>query len=109
MVQRLHLRRRNPYKSPGNLVQVKKTPGNKLVYVPRKKRGKAPKCGGCGTRLSGIAARRPAEFSRLKKSRRTVARVYGGVQCGACVQAKIIGAFLGEEENLVREAGLAEE
>ena len=53
---RLTYRRRQPYNTKSNKVRVSKTPGGELRYLHIKKRGTAPKCGDCGSKLSGVSA-----------------------------------------------------
>lgn len=102
MVQRVHFRHRNPYKTPGNLTIIEKTPSGKLVLNRRKKLGKVPVCGGCKAKLSGIVPARPAERSRSKKSDKTVNRPYGGTLCGDCVRSKLLRAFFKEEQGVIK-------
>lgn len=33
-----------------------KTPGGRLVYLYVKKRGTAPKCGDCGSKMNGVSS-----------------------------------------------------
>lgn len=47
-------RRRQPYNTKSNKVRVIKTPGGELRYLHLKKKGTAPKCGDCGTKLAGV-------------------------------------------------------
>lgn len=47
-------RRRMPYNTKSNKVRVVKTPGGELRYLHIKKRGTAPKCGDCGSKLAGV-------------------------------------------------------
>ena len=67
-----------------------------------KKRAKGPMCGDCGTRLPGIASLRPKEYKQIAKSKRTVARAYGGSRCANCVKLRIVRAFLIEEQKIVK-------
>jgi large subunit ribosomal protein L34e len=102
MVQRLVHRHRHTYNTRSNKTKIVKTPGGSLVYQYRTKKAGAPKCGDCGHALHGIPALRPKEYSRLKKSQRTVSRAYGGSRCSACVKARVLRAFLCEERKLVK-------
>ncbi|KAA6383289.1 MAG: hypothetical protein EZS28_021185, partial [Streblomastix strix] len=54
MVQRLTLRRRNPYHTARNRVVPIKTPGGRLVYHYLKKRSKGVICGDCRGEIHGI-------------------------------------------------------
>ena len=58
-----------------------------------KKRAKGPMCGDCGTRLPGIASLRPKEYKQIAKSKRTVARAYGGSRCANCVKLRRYTCF----------------
>jgi len=73
-----------------------------LRYLHISKLATAPKCGDCGTKLPGIPALRPAEYSRISKNRKTVQRAYGGSRCAGCVRDRIIRAFLVEESKVVK-------
>merc|ERR1711964_410757 len=88
--QRLQYRRRNPYNTRSNKVRVIKTPGGSLRLLHLKKRGSAPKCGDCGTKLLGIPALRPHEYATISKADKTVRRAYGGSRCGNCVRDRIV-------------------
>merc|ERR1712230_276596 len=79
---RLTYRRRAPYNTTSNNVRVIKTPGGKLRYLHIKKKGTAPKCGDCGTKLPGVPALRPHEYATISKADKTVRRAYGGSRCG---------------------------
>ncbi|GLJ21910.1 hypothetical protein SUGI_0409720 [Cryptomeria japonica] len=104
MVQRLTYRRRHSYHTKSNQTRIVKTPGGKLIYQTAKKRASGPKCPVTGKRIQGIPHLRPAEYrvSRLKRSRRTVSRAYGGVLTGSAVRERIIRAFLVEEQKIVK-------
>ncbi|OAR02255.1 hypothetical protein LLEC1_05770 [Akanthomyces lecanii] len=99
---RVTLRRRTPYNTSSNITRVSKTPGGKLRVLHLKKRGTVPKCGDCGSKLSGIPALRPREYATLSKPQRTVQRAYGGSRCGSCVRDRIVRAFLIEEQKIVK-------
>lgn len=79
-----------------------KTPGGKLVAHHVKKQASKVKCGDCGLQLQGIATLRPREYSRIKKSQKTVLRAYGGSRCANCVKERIVRAFLIEEQKIVK-------
>ncbi|CRK19665.1 hypothetical protein BN1723_017798, partial [Verticillium longisporum] len=51
--QRVTYRRRNPYNTRSNRTRIIKTPGGAHRVLHVKKRGTAPKCGDCGTKLPG--------------------------------------------------------
>ncbi|KAM0672596.1 ribosomal protein L34 [Ordospora colligata] len=91
------------YKTRSNVRTKVRTPSGKLVNRRVKKNAKKHRCHECNKELSSIARLRPAEFSRQKVSARRVNRVYGATICGRCVEDKIIGAFLADEERIVKE------
>ncbi|WP_411023760.1 60S ribosomal protein L34, partial [Salmonella sp. s51228] len=77
MVQRLTYRRRTSYRTKSNKVRISKTPGGRLVYLKKKKKGKQPASkdaphGGCKKRLNGIPALRPHKYRQLSKCRKNV-------------------------------------
>ncbi|RMJ16149.1 60S ribosomal protein L34-B [Fusarium euwallaceae] len=100
--QRVTYRRRNGYNTTSNRTRVIKTPGGDLRLLHIKKRGTVPKCGDCGSKLSGIPALRPREYSQISKPKKTVQRAYGGSRCGGCVRDRIVRAFLIEEQKIVK-------
>jgi ribosomal protein L34E len=55
MVQRVTYRRNNPYNTKSNRTRVIKTPGGKTRLLHIKKPGTVPKCGDCGSKLSGVS------------------------------------------------------
>ncbi|KAJ9134497.1 hypothetical protein NKR23_g10086 [Pleurostoma richardsiae] len=99
---RVTYRRRNPYNTTSNRTRIVKTPGGELRALHIKKRGTAPKCGDCGSKLPGIPALRPREYSQISKPKKTVQRAYGGSRCGGCVRDRIVRAFLIEEQKIVK-------
>ncbi|KAI0127854.1 60S ribosomal protein L34-B-like protein [Xylariales sp. AK1849] len=99
---RVTYRRRNPYPTTSNLVRIVKTPGGELRTLHIKKKGTAPKCGDCGTKLPGVPALRPREYSQISKPKKTVQRAYGGSRCGNCVKDRVVRAFLIEEQLIVK-------
>lgn len=101
MTQHVTHRGRRTYNNASNQKKIRRTPGNKLVYIPKKKFGIMPKCNACKARLHGIDMCNTSKFSRLRKSQRTVTRAYAGNLCGTCLETRILGAFLGLEENIL--------
>ncbi|KAL5117148.1 hypothetical protein ACEQ8H_004973 [Pleosporales sp. CAS-2024a] len=99
---RLTYRRRAPYNTKSQKVRIIKTPGGELRYLHIKKKGTAPKCGDCGTKLAGIPALRPREYATVSRPKKTVQRAYGGSRCANCVQDRIVRAFLIEEQKVVK-------
>ncbi|KAL6073158.1 60S ribosomal protein L34B [Balamuthia mandrillaris] len=102
MVQRLTYRRRHGYNTKSNKQRVLKTPGGTLTQHTRKKIGKVPKCGDCGSKLAGVVALRPKQLRSVSKRHKTVNRAYGGSRCAKCVRERIIRAFLIEEQKIVK-------
>ncbi|CAH0044109.1 unnamed protein product [Clonostachys solani] len=100
--QRVTYRRRNGWNTRSNRTRVVRTPGGELRVLHIKKRGTAPKCGDCGSKLSGIPALRPREYAQISKPKKTVQRAYGGSRCGNCVRDRIVRAFLIEEQKIVK-------
>merc|ERR1712168_732457 len=98
---RLVLRRRLSYNTKSNSRRISKTPGGKLVYLYTKKAGTIPKCGDCKEKLRGITSVRPKVLATLPRTKKTVSRAYGGSRCAKCVRARIVRAFLIEEQKLV--------
>ncbi|KAK1349072.1 ribosomal protein L34 [Hamiltosporidium tvaerminnensis] len=103
MFDRLSRRGRHSYKTRSNVLKLVRTRvSKKLKYIHCKKKGTSQKCGICKQALHGVARRRPADFSRLKKSRRTVSRTYGGVWCACCLEKRIVDTFLNNEETVAQ-------
>ena len=100
--QRVTYRRRHAYRTRSNKVRTVKTPGGKLAVRYIKKRTNGPKCGDCGTKLSGIPALRPKQMKNVPKRVKTVSRAYGGSRCFRCVRDRIVRAFLIEEQKIVK-------
>ncbi|KAK2757044.1 60S ribosomal protein L34 [Arachnomyces sp. PD_36] len=99
---RLQYRRRTPYNTRSNKVRIVKTPGGNLRYLHIKKRGTAPKCGDCGSKLQGVPALRPREYATISRPKKSVSRAYGGSRCSGCVKDRIVRAFLIEEQKIVK-------
>ncbi len=76
--------------------------GGKLVAQYISKRASGPKCGDTGVKLNGIPALRPKEYRGISKRQKTVSRCYGGSLSGAAVKARIVRAFLIEEQKIVK-------
>merc|ERR1711931_135122 len=98
---RLVLRRRLSYNTKSNSRRISKTPGGKLVYLYTKKAGSTPRCGDCKEQLRGVVSVRPKILATLSRTKKSVSRAYGGSRCAKCVRARIIRAFLIEEQKLV--------
>jgi ribosomal protein L34E len=54
MAQRVTLRKRQPYNTTSSRRRIVKTPGGVLRYHHIKKLPTPPKCGDCGSKLSGV-------------------------------------------------------
>ncbi|KAN0114372.1 ribosomal protein L34e [Russula decolorans] len=102
MAQRVTLRKRQPYNTSSSRRRIVKTPGGVLRYHHIKKLPTAPKCGDCGSKLSGVVALRPRQYATVSKTKKHVSRAYGGSRCGGCVRARIVRAFLIEEAKVVK-------
>ena len=102
MVQRLTYRKKVGYNTKSNKIKKVKTPGGKLVAQYVTKRARSPQCGDCHLPLNGIKALRPKEYKNISKRDRTVSRAYGGSRCASCVRARIVRAFLIEEQKIVK-------
>ncbi|THH17998.1 hypothetical protein EW146_g2920 [Bondarzewia mesenterica] len=94
MAQRVTLRKRQPYNTTSNRRRIVKTPGGVLRYHHIKKLATAPKCGDCGSKLSGIPALRPRQYATISKTQKNVSRAYGG--------SRVVRAFLIEEAKVVK-------
>ncbi|KAF1990333.1 ribosomal protein L34e [Aulographum hederae CBS 113979] len=99
---RLTYRRRQQYNTRSNQVRTIKTPGGELRYLHIKKKGTAPKCGDCGSKLSGVPALRPREYATISRPKKSVSRTYGGSRCANCVKDRIVRAFLMDEQKIVK-------
>ena len=99
---RVTYKRRQCYATRSNKIVKVKTPGGRLSAHYKKKPAKGPHCGDCGIPLPGLAHSRPKELKNMKKRERTVSRAYGGSRCANCVKARIMRAFLIEEQKIVK-------
>ena len=99
---RITYNRRHCYNTKSNQIRKVKTPGGKLVAQYISKRASGPKCGDTGVKLNGIPALRPKEYRGISKRQKTVSRCYGGSLSGAAVKARIVRAFLIEEQKIVK-------
>ena len=104
--RRVTFRRRHSYATRSNKIKVIRTPGGELRAQYRPKRAKGPSCGGCGGKINGIPALRPKQYSQVAQRKRTVSRAYGGAMCAKCVRARIVRAFLIEEQKIVKKVVL---
>jgi large subunit ribosomal protein L34e len=109
MAQRVTLRKRQPYNTSSSRRRIVKTPGGVLRYHHIKKLATAPKCGDCGSKLSGVrsthlftfsctltdlavqvVALRPRQYATVSKTKKNVTRAYGGSRCGGCVRSRYV-------------------
>ena len=69
--RRVTYKRRASYRTRSNRFRTVKTPGGKLAirYIVKSTKG---------TGMHGVSKRRPAAFSRVRSSKRSVSRAYGG-------------------------------
>ena len=102
MVQRVVYRRQNNINTKSNKTKIVKTPGARLTLHVIKKASKGPRCGDCKGKIIGVPALRPYEYKSLAKTKRTVARAYGGSRCMACVRDRVKRAFFLEEQKAVK-------
>jgi large subunit ribosomal protein L34e len=99
---RITYNRRHCYRNKSNKAKPVKTPGGKLACHYVAKRAVGARCGDCGVVLPGIKHLRPVAFKNLHQRQKKVARCYGGSRCGQCVKARIVRAFLIEEQKIVK-------
>lgn len=79
------------YKSRRRKKQIfVKVPGGRTVVQYREKKTAHARCAVCGAVLKGIACERHLKMKNMAKSRKTVARRYGGCLCSRCARKKII-------------------
>jgi large subunit ribosomal protein L34e len=52
--------------------------------------------------LQGIKHVKASKYQNMKKRETTVSRAYGGAVCGGCTKARIMRAFLLEEQKAVK-------
>ena len=103
--RRVTYKRKCSFRTKSNKFKKVKTPGGKLAiqYLKKKAAGVRYCEDGCEGALPGIPHMRPADFARIAKQKRTVARAYGGTKCHNCVKNRIVRAFLIEEVKLIKQ------
>jgi len=99
---RVTLTRRHAYRTATNRVKTVKTPGGRHAVQYIKKARAGAKCGDCKCSLPGIKHMDKGGFKQAHKKDKTVSRSYGGSRCGQCVKARIVRAFLIEEQKIVK-------
>ena len=99
---RVTLTRRHAYRTNTNRVKTIKTPGGRHAVQYMKKARAGAKCGDCKCSLPGIKHMDCRGFKQAHKSEKTVSRAYGGSRCGQCVKARVVRAFLIEEQKIVK-------
>ena len=102
MVQRLVYRRQNNFNTRSNKTKVVKTPGGRLTLHVIDKASKGPRCGDCKGKIIGVPCLRSFQYKRLAKTKRTVARAYGGSRCMSCTRDRVKRAFFLEEQKTVK-------
>ncbi|PIN87266.1 50S ribosomal protein L34e [Candidatus Woesearchaeota archaeon CG10_big_fil_rev_8_21_14_0_10_44_13] len=68
----------------------KRTPGNKVKLVYKKRKPSKAQCAGCGSDLKGTFRGRVPVMMNLPKTKKRPERPYGGVLCSRCARRKII-------------------
>ena len=93
--RRVTYKRQASYRTKSNKFRTQRTPGGKLAikYLTKNTRG---------TRMQGVKVARPHALKKMSYCNRTVSRAYGGSLCGAAVKARIVRAFLIEEQKIVK-------
>eukprot|EP01040_Poterioochromonas_malhamensis_P016573 gene16573-18851_t len=97
---RVTLRRRHAYRTAHNRVKTILTPGGRHVAQYIKKAKKGVICGDCHKPLAGIQHMDSRGFKNAHHREKTVSRAYGGSRCHTCVRARIVRAFLIEEQKI---------
>ena len=100
--RRVTYNRSHSYNTRSNRVRKVRLPGGKVVFHTEAKPAKGPHCGDTGVALQGIPRLRPTSYRGIPKRERTVSRAYGGVLCASAVRARIMRAFIIEEQKIVR-------
>ncbi|MBN1792327.1 50S ribosomal protein L34e [Candidatus Woesearchaeota archaeon] len=67
----------------------KRMPGGSTKLTFQKRKPKSAKCSKCGIELKGIPRLNTAKAKNTAKSKKTVARAYGGVLCANCLRMKL--------------------
>ena len=93
---------RHSYATRSNLIKKVKTPGGHHTVQILVKKSKGAMCSECKIALPGIKHLKSSAYHTLKKRERTVSRAYGGNMCAGCVKARIVRAFLIEEQKIVK-------
>lgn len=74
----------------GRLARVHKTmPGGKTQLTFQRRNPGVQKCASCKNELKGIPRLTISEARNTPKSKKTVARAYGGFMCAACLKQKL--------------------
>lgn len=93
---------RHSYNTRSHRSASTRTPGGVLKSKRVVKTTNGPKCSDCKTSLPGIKHVKSSKYHAMKKRERTVSRAYGGSCCAGCVKARIMRAFLLEEQKAVK-------
>ena len=100
--KRVTYRRRHSYRTKGNKIKLKKTPGGQNAVHYLKKKASSPICGDCKGGLIGLPQLRPLQLCNISKRQKSVSRAYGGSRCMQCTRSRIVRAFLIEEQKIVK-------
>jgi large subunit ribosomal protein L34e len=101
MAARVTYRRKNTYRTRGNVVRKIRTPGGRLIVQYRDKQVKRLVCAETGKYLNGIPRVRS---NLLPRKQRTVTRPYGGVLSAKTVENRVKRAFFNEEMKILKNA-----
>lgn len=93
---------RHSYNTKQHSARGVRTPGGTLKAQRIYKKSSGVKCSDCKAVLPGIKHIRASKYHTTKKRERTVSRAYGGSCCATCVKARIMRAFLLEEQKAVK-------
>ena len=78
------------FKSRSKKLVYVKTPGGRTVTHYKKKTIGNAKCASCVQALPGVASKRQNKMKNMSKTKKKVARPYGGNLCSKCMRKKII-------------------
>lgn len=94
--RRATYKRRHCYRTKTNRFRTLRSPGGKLViqYIKKKTQG---------TKMQGVKVVRPAAMRGLKRHRKSVSRIYGGVLTHSEVRERITRAFMIEEIKSIKQ------
>jgi large subunit ribosomal protein L34e len=101
---RVTLNRRHCYRTKTNRVKTILAPGGRYIAKYMKKAQRGVTCGdaGCNVALPGIKHMSNQDMKKAHAKDKRVSRAYGGSRCAGCVKARIVRAFLIEEQKIVK-------